>query len=133
MSENLNGRFEDIVEEESRICVHHLETENEVKMNVDRQNISIVDTREVLRRIELFLRMLDIMNPNQIPKKGIDDVKFFPDEPTDDPRVCIVWNPATKQIRFSVIGMGLWEANIAVENAATYMNYIIMNPLGEYM
>ncbi len=55
---------------------------------------------------------------------------MYEKEPTDDPRVCIAWNPNSKQIQISIIGMDTWEACLACTNAVTLLQSLVFDPEG---
>lgn len=110
---------------EAKLCVKRKE---DGSFNVNRQDINIFDAREILLRIVLFIRNHE--NGLHQSRTIIDDFKIFTDEPTDEPRVCTVWNPLTRQIRFSVIGLDLWQACILCEDAAASLQMLYLTPEG---
>jgi hypothetical protein len=116
-------------ENESRLCVHQA-WEKLPNFDVDRINVSLVDSTIILRQIAHFIRCIQSGTP--VSKNLIDDFKVFEDEPTEDPRVCIVWNPETKQIRFSVIGMDLWQAEAACEHGAAFLMSLYTDFRGDH-
>ncbi len=113
---------------EMRICVH-ADAPTMLPANVDRINMTMWDTVNVLRNIVHFIRN----QYNGIPQKRarIEDVHIWTDEVTDDPRVCIVWHPETKQIKISIIGMTEWQAEIACDLAANQIERDLITPVKE--
>lgn len=111
----------------ARVCIHH-SREELPNFRVERQEITVYDAREVCMRIVHFIRNRDngIRQHNGI----IDSFEVFEDEPTDDPRVCVVWNPNSKQIQVSIIGMSQWDACLACENAAVLLQNLAFDPEG---
>lgn len=113
---------------ESRICVHVTEF-SLLPSRVDRTNISLGDTINVLRNIVHFLR--NWRNGFKQGREAVEELRVWADEPTDDPKICAVWNPDTRQIRVSVTGMDEWEAEIACDLAAEHLVVAYFNPSGE--
>lgn len=113
--------------EGSRICIHQ-SRETLPNFRVERQEITTYDAREVCLRIAQFLRNRD-NGINQV-NRIIDSFELFEDEPTDDPRVCIAWNPNSKQIQVSIIGMNVWDACLACESAAALLQSLVFDPEG---
>ncbi len=111
----------------ARICVRH-SREKLPNFRVERQEITVYDAREVCVRVAHFIRNRDngITQHNRV----IESFEVFEEEPTDDPRVCIVWNPNSKQIRVSIIGMDQWDACLACENAAVLLQNLAFDPEG---
>lgn len=112
---------------DGRLCVHAFDEEG--NFNIDRSDTSIFEAAQVFRHIGTFIRYLHVggkFTPGEALIDGYSDGSF---EPTDDPRICIVWNPNTRQIRFSTIGIDLWDAEALVEYAAIYMQALIINPV----
>lgn len=107
--------------QESRICVSF--EDHLLNFSTKEQSISLLDAREVLRRISAFIRNYE--SGISQSKNIVDDFKFFPEE--EEKKVCIVWDPATRKIRFSVSGMDGWEAALLCDNAATMYDTILIN------
>lgn len=114
---------------DGRLCVHQSDLSEMRTFNIDRVFMSIVEAGAVFRQIESFIRNLN--SGAWYSEEGclIDDYRVFEEEPTDDPRLCIVWNPETKQIRFAAIGLDLFQAEIAAHHGALYMDALSMNPI----
>lgn len=108
--------------DESRLCIRM--TEDRSSFNFLRQNVSILDAREICQRIALFIRnhQSGVPQTNQI----IDAWEAWDLE--EESKVCIVWNPETRQIRFSVSGLDLWDTAVACDHAAMYFNALLINP-----
>jgi len=120
MSEN--GKLQD----DGRLCVHQHDLTELRNFRIDRIEMTIVEAGSVFRQVESFLRF--ILNGGTWNRDSvIDDFKVWPDEPTDDRRLCIVWNPNTNQVQFSAIGMNLFEAEIAAHNGALYMDILLVD------
>jgi len=113
---------------DGRLCVKTDLTEMR-KFHIDRPNISLIDSIAILRHIVGFIHYLHAGGEWKSGNFLIDDYRVFEKEPTKEPRVCVVWNPLTKQIRFAVIGMSLWQAEIACANAADYLQVLIIDPV----
>ncbi len=111
--------------EGSRICIHH-SRELLPDFRVEHQEITTYDAREVCLRIAHFLRNRD-NGINQV-NRIIDSFELFEDEPTDDPRICVAWNPNSKQIQVSIIGMNTWDACLACESAAALLQSLVFDP-----
>ncbi len=109
-----------------RLCVHS-NREEWPDFSMDRE-MTIYDSAEICLRICHFLRNWE----NGITQAAtiIDAFEIQTDEPTDDPKICIVWNPNSKQIRFSITGMPVWDAVVALESAAMYFRMLIVREEG---
>jgi hypothetical protein len=119
---------------DGRICLHQDLTDHS-KFNLDRFGDtppSIVQAAAIFRHIASFIRYTHSGGTWSPESHLIDDYKVFENEPTDDPRLCIVWNPNTNQIQFAALGMSLWEAEIAAENGATFLKALYINPNSIY-
>lgn len=90
----------------------------------DRVNMTPWDAINILRNIVHFLR--NQWNGINQKRARVEDIQIWTDEPTDDPRVCIVWNQKTRQIRLSIIGMDAWQAEIACEFASNSIENELM-------
>ena len=101
--------------EEMRICIH-VEQPNMLPTNIDRINITMWDTINIIRNIVHFLR--NQWNGINQKRARVEDIQVWTDEPTDDPKICIVWNQETRQIRVVLTGIDEWQAEIACELAA---------------
>lgn len=114
---------------DGRICLHQDLGEIQ-NFSIDRFGDtvpSIFKTAAIFRQIASFIRYLSF-GGIWTPGHGvIDDFKVFADEPTDDPRICVVWNPNTEKIQFSVIGMNLIQAEHSADIGATYMKALYIN------
>ncbi|MHC4736791.1 MAG: hypothetical protein ACYTDW_20415 [Planctomycetota bacterium] len=113
---------------EMRVCVH-VERPTMLPSVTDRMNMTMWDSMNVLRNIVHFLRN----QYNGVPQKRarIEDIQTWTGEPTDDPRVCIVWNPETRQIRISLIGLDEWQAEIACDLAANQIERDLLDTTEE--
>lgn len=114
---------------DGRICLHQ-DLEEIQNFSIDRFGDtvpSIFKTAAIFRQVASFIRYLG-SGGDWTPERGIiDDFKLFVEEPTDDPRLCIVWNPNTERIQFSVIGMTLLQAEHSADIGATYMKALYIN------
>ena len=120
-----NGNLRD----DGRLCVHQRDMNEMRNFSIDRVHMTIVESGTVFRQIASFIRFLKNGGTWDKKQSVIDDFKVWPDEPTDDPRLCVVWNPSTKLIQFSAIGMNLYQAEISAHHGALYMDALSMNPL----
>ena len=111
---------------EFKLCVH-VEQLVMLPTKVDRVNMTMWDSINVLRNIVHFLR--NQWNGINQKRARIEDIQVWTGEPTDDPRVCIVWNQRTRQIRVSIIGMDEWQAEIACELAANQIERDLLAPM----
>ena len=117
-----NGKLRD----DGRLCVHQFDLTEMRNFSIDRMGMTIIEAGSVFRQVESFIQFLHsggTWNRSSV----IDDFKVWSDEPTNDPRLCIVWNPNTNQIQFSVLGMNLFEAEIAAHHGALYMDALSVN------
>jgi len=123
---NENGKLR----EDGRLCIHQHDLEEMREFNIDRIDTTVVEAGAIFRQIESFIRYLK--NGGKWNRKNsiIDDFKAWPDEPTMDPRLCIVWNPNTKQIQFSAVGMTLYQAEISAHFGALYMDALSLDQAG---
>jgi hypothetical protein len=115
-----------VVKIDSRICVKRSEN----GFNIDRQDISVHDTMEVLTRLAMYMRCGDfgaVGTWNQV----IDSFEVSPDEPIDNPKVCIAFDYETHKIQGAVIGMNTWDACVLLEHANTYLSLLQMGLLTE--
>ena len=110
--------------EGARFCIHH-SREELPNFRVDRQEITVYDAREVCMRIAHFIR--NRYNGLNQHNRIIDTFEVYEKEPTDDPRVCVAWNPNSKQVQVSILGMDEWDACIACENAATLLQSLVFS------
>ena len=108
--------------EDGRLCVHQDDLNELRNFNVDRVRITIVEAGAVFRQVASFIRFLKNGGVWEREHSVIDDFKAWPTELTDDPRLCIVWNPNTNQIQFSAVGMTMRQAEIAAHHGAIYMD-----------
>ena len=115
--------------EDGRLCVHQRDMNEMRDFNIDRVHTTIVEAGTVFRQIASFIRFLKNGGKWDKRQSVIDDFKFWPNEPTDDPRLCVVWNPKTKLIQFSAIGMTLYQAEISAHHGAVYMDALSINQL----
>jgi hypothetical protein len=113
--------------EGSRVCIHQ-SREELPSFRVERQEITTYDAIEVCLRIAHFLRNRD-NGINQVDRI-IDSFEIHEKEPTDDPRVCVAWNPNSKQIQVSILGMDVWEACLACNNAVALLQSLVFDPTG---
>lgn len=111
----------------SRVCIHQ-SREALPSFRVEHQEITTYDAIEVCLRIAQFIRNRD-NGINQV-NRIIESFEVYEKEPTDDPRVCIAWNPNSKQIQISIIGMDTWEACLACTNAVTLLQSLVFDPEG---
>jgi hypothetical protein len=114
---------------DSRICVKR--TEN--GFNIDRQDIAIPDAVEVLERILFCIRVNDF---HFAPVEGyersvIDSIKVYPEEPIDNPKVCIAFDYVTHKIQVAVIGLDLWDACTLLNTARNYLNALMLGIITE--
>lgn len=105
-----------------KLCVHS-KREDWPNFSMDRE-MTVYDAAEICVRIAQFLRNWE----SGIPQTTtiIDSFDVNEKEPTDDPKICIVWNPQSRQIRFAVTGMPLWDAVISLDNATAYFRMMIV-------
>ena len=116
--------------EDGRLCVHQDDLNEMRNFNVDRVQVTIVEAGAVFRQVASFIRFLKNGGVWEREHSVIDDFKSWPTEPTDDPRLCIVWNPNTNQIQFSAIGMTMRQAEIAAHHGAVYMDALSIDYAG---
>ena len=114
---------------DSRICVKR----GESGFNIDRQDISIPDSIEVLHRILFCLRANEF---HYVPMEGferavIDSLEVHAEEPTDNPKVCIAFDYVTHKIQAAVIGLDLWDACVLLEAAKGYLNALLLGVITE--
>lgn len=117
------------VKVDSRICVKR----SADGFYIDRQDISIADTVEVLERILFCLRANAF---HYAPVQGrerevIDSLEVYPDEPIDNPKVCIAFDYVTHKIQIAVIGLDLWNACTLVSAAKNYLNALLLGVITE--
>lgn len=114
---------------DGRICLHQ-DLEQIQNFSIDRFGDTVPNifkTAAIFRQIASFIRYLN-SGGVWTPERGlIDSFDIFVGEPTDDPRLCIVWNPNTDRIQFSVIGMTLLQAEHSADSGATYMKALYIN------
>ena len=113
---------------DSRVCVKRSES----GFNIDRQDISIPDTVEVLERILFCLRANAF---HFVPVEGferavIDSIEWHPEEP-DNQKVCIAFDYVTHLIQVAVIGIDLWDACTLLDAAKNYLNALMLGILTE--
>jgi hypothetical protein len=113
---------------DSRVCVKRCES----GFIIDRQDISIPDTVEVLERILFCLRANAF---HYIPLEGrerdvIDSIEVYPEEP-DNSKVCIAFDYVTHKIQVAVIGLDLWDACTLVDAAKNYLNVLHLGLITE--
>jgi hypothetical protein len=113
---------------DSRVCVKRSDT----GFHIDRQDIALPDTVEVLERILFCLRVNDF---HFVPVEGyersvIDSIEVYPEE-TDNPKVCIAFDYVTHKIQVAVIGLDLWEACILLDAAKNYLNALLLGLITE--
>jgi hypothetical protein len=101
---------------DSRICVKQTDS----GFNIDRQDVSVADAIEIMERITFFLRARDFVMP-MIAKEVIDSIEIYPDEPIDQPKVCIAFDFETYKIQVAVIGMQRWDACVLLNIAQAYL------------
>ena len=101
---------------DSRLCVK----KTEGGFNIDRQDVSVPDSVEILERILFFLRARDFVVP-MIATEVIDSFEIHSDEPTETPKVCIAFDYETSKIQFAVIGLHRWEACTLLNLAKAYL------------
>ncbi len=108
------------------LCVHS-DREKWPEFSMDRE-MTVYDSAEICLQICHFLRNYE----NGISQAAtiVDSFEINADEPTDDPKICIMWNPNSRQIRFSITGMPVWDALITLENAATYFRMLFVREEG---
>lgn len=114
--------------DEMRICVH-VERPTMLPSRVDRTNITLWDTINALRNIVHFLR--NWRNGFKQGRGAVEELRIWAEEPTDDPKICVVWNSGTRQVRVSITGMDEWQAEIACDLAAEHLVVAHFNPSGE--
>ena len=109
-----------------RLCVHS-KREDWPNFSMDRE-MTVYDATEICLRICNFLRNWE----NGISQSStiIDAFEIHANEPTDDPKICTMWNSNSRQIRFSITGMPVWDAVIALESAAAYFRMLIVREEG---
>lgn len=109
-----------------RLCVHS-NREEWPNFSMDRE-MTVYDATEICLRICSFLRNWE----NGISQAAtvIESFEIDTKESTDDPKICIMWNPTSRQIRFSITGMPVWDATIALENAAAYFRMMVVREEG---
>lgn len=112
---------------EFKLCVH-VEQPTMLPTTVDRVNMTMWDAINILRNIVHFLR--NQWNGINQKRARIEEVHVWTDD-TDDPKVCIVWNQETRQIRVSIMGMDEWQAEIACELAANQIEKDLLEPMEE--
>lgn len=114
------------VRADGRLCVHQ-DLEEMRNFNIDRLNMTVVEAGYVFRQIETFIRLT--ISGFILPDGAaiVEDFTSWPDEPTDDPKVCIVWNPNLDLVRVAVTGMTMKQAEIAVHNGVLYMDALSIN------
>ena len=85
------------------LCVHS-NREEWPNFSMDRE-MTVYDATEICLRICSFLRNWE----NGLTQAAtiIESFEINTNEPTDDPKICIMWNSNSKQIRFSITGMPL--------------------------
>ena len=101
---------------DSRLCVKT--TEN--GFNIDRQDVSVPDAIEILERITFFLRARDFITP-MIAQEVIDSFEMYPDEPIENPKVCIAFDFESHKIQVAVIGLHRWQACTLLNLAKAYL------------
>jgi hypothetical protein len=111
---------------DSRICVKR----NETGFNIDRQDISVHDTMEVLSRLVMYMRCADF-GAIGTRNKVIDSFEISPDEPIDNPKVCIAFDYETHKIQAAVIGLNVWDACVLLEHAKSYLSLFQMGLITE--
>lgn len=119
---------EKIVREEGRMCVHQSDLNEMRNFNIDRVHTTIVEAGSIFRQIASFIRFLRNGGIWERDHSFIDDFKAWPQETTDDPRLCIVWNPDTYKIQFSAIGLTMRQAEISAHHGALYMDALSLKP-----
>jgi hypothetical protein len=113
---------------DSRVCVKRTGE----GFDIDRQDISIPDTIEVLSRIQFCIRANAF---HYVPVEGterdvIDSLEVYPEEP-DNSKVCIAFDYVTHKIQVAVIGLDLWDACTLLETAKNYLNALLLGLLTE--
>jgi hypothetical protein len=111
---------------DSRICVKRSET----GFNIDRQDIAVHDTMEVLTRLTMYIRCGEfgaIGTWNQV----IDSFEVSEAEPIDNPKVCIAFDYETHKIQAAVIGMSVWDACVLLDHANSYLSLLQMGLITE--
>jgi hypothetical protein len=117
---------------DSRVCVKRTEE----GFKIDRQDISIPDTVEVLERILMFLRMEEFGALTAKVLNVIDSFEHYPEietgETVEYPKVCIAYDYVTHRIQFAVIGLvDLWDACLLLNAAKNYLNALMMGLITE--
>jgi hypothetical protein len=114
------------VQIDSRVCVKR----NETGFNIDRQDMAVHDTIEILARLCMYMRSADfgaIGTWNQV----VDSFEVNEDEPIDNPKVCIAFDYETHKIQAAVIGMSTWDACVLLEHAKSYLSLLQMGLITE--
>jgi hypothetical protein len=113
---------------DSRVCVK----KGESGFSIDRQDISLPDTVEVLERILFCLRANAF---HYVPTEGserdvIDSIEVYPEE-QDNAKVCIAFDYVAHKIQVAVIGLDLWDACALVDAAKNYLNALLLGLITE--
>lgn len=87
--------------------------------------MSVFESLEVIQRLLMHLRLrqggLNVMS-------YVDSLNVFEDEPVEDMRVCIAWNPELELIQASVTGVSELGACQILELAVAYFHSYLLAP-----
>jgi hypothetical protein len=111
---------------DSRICVK--QTEN--GFDINRQDITVSDALEVLERLAMYMRLGEfgaIGTWDQV----MDSFEVSPDEPIEQPKVCIAFDYVTKKIQAAVIGTDIWHACVLLNLAKAYLGALQLGLITE--
>lgn len=112
---------------DGRICIKP-DINEWANFQVNREDISLYDTVEVLRRLPTYLSLAEA-GMFSFPNPILDSLEIIPRQflaEGEISKICIVWNSETHQIRIAINGLNLWEACLVLHNACLYLT-------GEYL
>lgn len=94
-------------------------------LRINRKDMTVLESIEVVQRTLLHLRMrqggLNVLN-------YIDSFEHFPDEPVDDMKICLAWNPEIEKIQVAITGVSILGACQILEYAVSYFHTYLISP-----
>ncbi len=117
-----------VVKIDARVCVK----QEENGLTVNRQDISIPDSIEVLRRIQNVLRHVDMIGDDDLAYEVFaEQWLFLPAAEGEALKVCIAFDPLHHKIQFTATGLKYWDVCTLLEMACAYLNALQLGIIQE--
>ncbi len=113
---------------DSRICVKRSEN----GFSINRQDISIPDSIEILARLIMYIRARDFGVFMGKDGSTIDSFTIYPSaDESEISKICIAFDYETHLIQTVITGLNQWDACVLLEAARSYLNALSLGMITE--